>query len=129
MRPKGLRNVPPRGHGVGYTGGLSSWEYSAKEESMSMTTFATVLALALGGWATRLWVLAQRAEHLVVLRLDGGTFLLARQPDGRFLLINPLRAPAVLARFEVMMTVERYRAVRAALARPLRWTRATAHLH
>jgi|GEM_PF-5846695 len=96
---------------------------------MTMTTFATVLALALGGWAARLWVLAQRAEHLVVLRLDRGTFLLARQPDGRFLLINPLRAPGALARFEVMMTVERYRAVRAALARPFRWTRATAHLH
>ena len=96
---------------------------------MTMMTFVTVLAAALGVWAARLWVLAQRAEQLVVLRLDGGTFLLARQPDGRFVLINPLRAPGVLARFEVMMTVERYRAVRAALARPFRWGRPAAHLH
>jgi hypothetical protein len=96
---------------------------------MTSMTFVTVLALTLAGWAARLWILAQRAEHLVVLRLDGGTFLLARQPDGRYLLINPLRAPAALARFEAMMTVERYHALRAALARPFRWSRAAAHLH
>lgn len=96
---------------------------------MTMMTFATVLALALAGWAARLWILAQRAEHLVVLRLDGGTFLLARQPDGRFLLINPLQAPAALARYEAHLTAERYRALRTAVARPFRWTRAPAHLH
>lgn len=96
---------------------------------MTVMTFATVLALALAGWAARLWVLAQRAEHLVVLRLDGGTFLLARQPDGRFLLINPLRAPAALARYEALITAERYRALRAAVGRPFRWHRAPAHLH
>lgn len=96
---------------------------------MTMMAFVTVLALALAGWAARLWILAQRTEHLVVLRLEGGTFLLARQPDGRFLLINPLRAPAVLARYEAQLTVERYRAFRAALARPFRWSRAAAHLH
>ena len=96
---------------------------------MTSLTFVSVLALALGGWAARLWFLAQRAEHLVVLRLDGGTFLLARQPEGRYLLINPLQAPAVLLRFEVLLTVERWRAFRAALARPFRWSRAAAHLH
>jgi hypothetical protein len=96
---------------------------------MTMMTFATVLALALAGWAARLWVLVQRAEHLVVLRLDGGTFLLVRQPDGRFLLINPFQVPAALARYEAQLTVERYRAFRAAMARPFRWTRAAAHLH
>jgi hypothetical protein len=87
------------------------------------------LVLALAGWAARLWIVAERAEHLLVLRLERGTFLLARQRDGRFLLINPLRVPAVLWRYEVLLTVERYRALRTALARPLRWTRATAHLH
>jgi hypothetical protein len=91
--------------------------------------FVGALVLALAVWALRLWVLAQRAEHLVVLRLEAGTFLLARQTDGRFLLINPLLVPAVLWRYEVLLTVERYRAVRTALARPLRWTRAAAHLH
>lgn len=91
--------------------------------------FVTALVLALAGWAARLWMLAGRAEHLVVLRLDGGTFLLARQKDRRFLLINPLQVPLVLWRYEVMMTVERYRALRAALARPFRWSRAAAHLH
>lgn len=91
--------------------------------------FVGAMVLALAGWATRLWVAAERAEHLLVLRLEGGTFLLARQPDGRFLLINPLRVPAVLWRYEVLLTLERYRAVRTALARPLRWNRATAHLH
>jgi hypothetical protein len=91
--------------------------------------FVAALVLALVGWAARLWVMAQRAEHLLVLRLEGGTFLLARQPDGRFLLTNPLRVPAVLWRYEVLLTVERYRALRTALARPLRWTRAAAHLH
>ena len=92
--------------------------------------FVTALVLALAGWAARLWIMAQRAEHLVVLRLDGGTFLLARQPDHRFLLINPLRVPAVLWRYEVHLTVERWHALRAAVARPFRWTRrAPAHLH
>lgn len=91
--------------------------------------FVAALVLALVGWAARLWVMAQRAEHLLVLRLEGGTFLLARQQDGRFLLINPLQVPAVLWRYEVLLTVERYRALRTALARPLRWTRAAAHLH
>jgi hypothetical protein len=91
--------------------------------------FVWVTALALAVWAAHLWVAAQRAEHLVVLGLYGGTFLLARQPDGRFLLINPLRVPAVLWRYEVQQTVDRARALRAALARPFRWTRAPAHLH
>ncbi|WP_420125396.1 hypothetical protein [Longimicrobium sp.] len=91
--------------------------------------FVGALVLALAGWAMRLWLLAQRAEHLVVLRLQAGTFLLARQPEGRFVLVNPLLVPAVLWRYEVLLTVERYRALRTALARPLRWTRATAHLH
>ena len=94
-----------------------------------MSSFAMALLLALAGWAARLWVLAQRAEHLVVLRLDGGTFLLARQQDRRYLLIHPVRVPAVLWRYEVMLTVERFGAVRAALARPFRWSRAAAHLH
>jgi hypothetical protein len=91
--------------------------------------FVGSLVLALAGWAARLWILAERAEHLLVLRLDGGTFLLARQRDGRFLLINPFQVPAVLWRYEVLLTVERYRALRTARARPLRWTRAAAHLH
>lgn len=93
------------------------------------SVYVTALLLALAGWVARLWMLAVRAEHLVVLRLDGGTFLLARQQDRRFLLINPLQVPVVLWRYEVMLTVERYRALRAALARPFRWTRAAAHLH
>ncbi|HEY0016216.1 MAG TPA: hypothetical protein VGC13_07850 [Longimicrobium sp.] len=96
---------------------------------MTSLTFVAVLALALAGWAVRLWVLAQRAEHLVVLRLDRGTFLLARQPEGRYLLINPFRAPAALVRFEVLLTRERWHAFRAALARPPRWSRTAAHLH
>lgn len=92
--------------------------------------FVTALVLALAGWAARLWIMAQRTEHLVVLRLDRGTFLLARQPDRRFLLVNPLEVPAVLLRYEVQLTVERWRALRAAAARPFRWTRrAPAHLH
>lgn len=91
--------------------------------------FVAALVLALAGWAARLWMLAERAEHLVVLRLQGGTFLLARQPDRRFGLINPLQLPAVLWQFEVLLTVERYRSLRAALARPFRWSRATASLH
>ena len=94
-----------------------------------ISTFVGALVLALAGWAARLWVAAERAEHLLVLRLEGGTFLLARQRDGRFLVINPLQVPAVLWRYEVQLTVERYRAVRAALARPFRWNRAAAHLH
>jgi hypothetical protein len=93
------------------------------------SAFVIALVLAVAGWAARLWVLANRAEHLVVLRLDGGTFLLGRQPDGRFLVISPLRVPAVMARLEVQRTVDRYHAIRAALVRPLRWTRAAAHLH
>ena len=96
---------------------------------MTTSMFAGALLLALAGWAARLWVLAQRAEHLVVLPLDGGTFLLARQHDRRFVLINPLQVPVVLWRYEVLLTVERYRALRAAAARPFRWTRAAAHLH
>ena len=96
---------------------------------MTSTTFVAVFALALAGWAVRLWIMAQRAEHVVVLRLNGGTFVLARQPEGRYLLINPLRAPAALARYEVLLTVERWHAVRAALARPFPWSRAAAHLH
>lgn len=97
-----------------------------------ISVFAIALLLALAGWTARLWVLAQRAEHLVVLRLDRGTFFLARQPDGRFLVTNPLRVPAVLAQYEAMRTVERYHALRAGLARlarPFRWSRAPAHLH
>lgn len=94
-----------------------------------LSSFAMALLLALAGWAARLWVLAQRAEHLVVLRLDRGTFYLGRQPDGRYLTVHGLRVPAVLWQFEVMRTVERYHAVRAAVARPFRWSRAAAHLH
>lgn len=93
------------------------------------SVFVIALALALTGWTVRLWVLANRAEHLVVLRLDAGTFLLGRQPDGRFLLISPLGVPRALARFEVQRTVDRYHAFRTALARPFRWHRAPAHLH
>ena len=93
------------------------------------SVFVIALALALAGWTARLWVLANRAEHLVVLRLDAGTFLLGRQPDGRFLVIGALGVPAALARFEVLRTVERYHALRAALARPFRWHRAAAQLH
>lgn len=92
------------------------------------TVFVIALALALSGWTARLWVLADRAEHLVVLRLERGTFLLGRQPDGRFLLISPLGVPAVLARFEAQRTVERWHALRAAVARPFRWHRAAAQL-
>jgi hypothetical protein len=93
------------------------------------SAFVIALVLALAGWAARLWILANRAEHLVVLRLDRGTFLLGRQPDGRFLVISPLGVPAVLWRFEVQRTVDRYHAIRTAVARPFRWTRAAAHLH
>ncbi|HST57219.1 MAG TPA: hypothetical protein VLK84_00945 [Longimicrobium sp.] len=93
------------------------------------SVFVIALVLAVAGWTARLWVLANRAEHLVVLRLDAGTFLLDRQPDGRFLLISPLRVPAALGRFEVQRTVERYHAIRTALVRPIRWGRAAAHLH
>lgn len=93
------------------------------------SAFVIALALALTAWTARLWVLANRAEHVVVLRLDRGTFLLGRQPDGRFLVISALRVPAVLARFEVQRTVERWHALRAAVARPFRWSRAAAHLH
>ena len=93
------------------------------------TLFVAAFALALVGWAARLWHMADRAEHLVLLRLEGGTFLLARQPDGRFLLIHPLQVPAVLARFEAQLTVERWRALRATLARPFRWSRTAAQLH
>lgn len=93
------------------------------------TLFVAVFALALVGWAARLWHMAERAERLVVLRLDGGTFLLARQPDGRYLLIHPVHVPAVLARYEAQLTVERWRALRAAVARPFRWSRAAAQVH
>ena len=87
------------------------------------------LVLATAGWTVRLWILVNRAEHVVVLRLDAGTFLLGRQPDGRYLLIPPAAVPGILARFEARRTVDRYRALRAALARPFRWTRAAVHLH
>lgn len=93
------------------------------------SVFLFALVLAVVGWAARLWVLANRMEHLVVLRLDGGTFLLGRQPDGRYLVISPLGALRVLARLEAQRTADRYHAIQAALARPLRWTRAAAHLH
>jgi hypothetical protein len=93
------------------------------------SAFVIALVLALAGWTARLWVLANRAEHLVILRLDAGTFLLGRQPDGRFLLINPLGVPATLARFEVQRTVNRFHAIRTALARPFRWHRAAPQLH
>jgi hypothetical protein len=93
------------------------------------SVFVIALVLALAGWTARLWVLAGRAEHLVVLRLERGTFLLGRQPDGRFVLISPVGVPAVLARFEVQRTVERWQTIRAAVARPFRWHRAAAHLH
>jgi hypothetical protein len=87
------------------------------------------LVLAVAGWTARLWVLASRAEELVVLRLDRGTFLLGRQPDGRFEIISPVRVPGMLARFEARRTVDRWHALKAAVARPFHWTRAAAHLH
>lgn len=94
--------------------------------------FVGVMALAVAAWAARLWVLAQRAEHLVVLRLEAGTFLLARQPEGRYLLVNnPLWVPVELARFQILAVVERFRAVRAARtarARPFRVRRAAVQL-
>ena len=96
---------------------------------MITSLFVATLVLALAGRAARLWVLAQREERLVVLRLHGGTFLLIRQPDGRYLLTPPMRIVEALARYEVQLTVERYHAIRAALARPFRWSRAAAHLH
>lgn len=98
------------------------------EDEMT-SAFVIALVLALAGWTARLWVLAQRAEHLVVLKLDRGTFYLGRQPDGRWVLTHPLAVPAVLARYEVLRTVERYHAVRTALARPFRWSRAAAQAH
>lgn len=95
-----------------------------------MTSVSVIaLVLALAGWTARLWVLANRAEHVVVLRLERGTFVLARQPDRRYLLINPFGVPAALARFEARRTVDRWHALRAAVARPFRWHRAAAHLH
>lgn len=98
-----------------------------------MTTVLVIaMLLALAGWAARLWVLAQRAEHLVVLRLDRGTFYLGRQPDGRYLVMNPIRVPGVLAQYEGIRTAERFHAIRGTLARlvrPLRWSRAAVHLH
>ena len=125
MGLNGMRGVPPRGHGVGYTDeALGIRSQGGKRYDVRRS-----LVLALAGWAARLWVVAERSEHLVVLRLEAGTFLLARQTDGRYLLINPLLVPAVLWRYKVLLTVERYRALRTAVARPLRWTRATAHLH
>lgn len=93
------------------------------------SAFVIALVLALAGWTARLWVLANRAEHLVVLRLEKNTFVLGRQPDGRYLLISSLGVPAALARFEGQRTVDRYHALRAAVARPFRWHRAPAHLH
>jgi hypothetical protein len=93
------------------------------------SAFVIALVLALAGWTARLWVLANRAEHVVVLRLERDTFLLGRQPDGRFLLIGPAQVPGALARFEAQRTVDRWQALRAAVARPWRWTRAAAHLH
>lgn len=93
------------------------------------SAFVIALVLALAGWTARLWILANRAEHLVVLRLEAGTFLLGRQPDGRFLLIGSLGVPGALARFEAQRTADRYHALRAVLVRPLRWHRAPAHLH
>jgi hypothetical protein len=97
-----------------------------------ISVFAIALLLALAGWAARLWVLAQRAEHLVVLRLDRGTFYLGRQPDGRLGVMSPVRIPGVLAQYEVIRTVERYQDLRAGvsrLTRPRRLHRAPAHLH
>lgn len=94
-----------------------------------MSAFGIALVLALAGWTARLWVLANRAEHVVVLRLERGTFVLARQPDRRYLLISPAGVPAALARFEAQRTVDRWHALRAAVARPFRWHRAAAHLH
>lgn len=93
------------------------------------SAFVIALVLALAGWTARLWVLANRAEHVVVLRLDRGTFFLARQQDRRFLVIGPLGVPAALARFEAQRTVDRWHALRTAVARPFRWHRAPAHLH
>lgn len=91
--------------------------------------FVAALLLAVAGWAAHLWLRVQRSEYLVVLRLDGGTFLLARQPDRRYRVVSLVQVVPVLARFEARVTAERYRALRAAVARPFRWTRAAAHLH
>jgi hypothetical protein len=105
-------------------GKLQPWEVD-----MMVSAFGIALALVLAAWTARLWTLANRAEHVVVLRLERGTFLLARQPDGRFLLIHPANVPAALARFEARRTVDRWHALRAAVARPFAWKRAAAQLH
>ncbi|HEU0016555.1 MAG TPA: hypothetical protein VFQ45_22935 [Longimicrobium sp.] len=90
---------------------------------MGWTTFA--LLLLLFGW---LAAAAQRNEHLIVLRIHSrGTFFLARQPDGRFRTIHPLRAPLEVARFAGMRTAAGWMGVRAALARPWRWRRVGVH--
>ncbi len=93
------------------------------------SAFVIALVLALAGWVARLWVVANRAEHVVVLRLERDTFLLGRQPDGRYRVIGPLGVPRALAQFEALRTADRYHALRAAAVRPRRWTRAAAHLH
>lgn len=91
--------------------------------------FVAAFVLALSAWTARLWVLANRAEHVVVLRLERGTFVLGRQADGRFRVVGARGVPAALARFEARRTVERWNALRAAVARPFRWHRAAAQMH
>lgn len=92
-----------------------------------IAAFVIALVLALAGGMARLWVLAIREEHLMVLQLEAGSFLLERQHDGRFALIHPLTVPVALARFELRRTLDRYQNVLTPLARP--WHRVAAHLH
>lgn len=101
---------------------------SHKEEEMTYV-FVMAFALALSAWTVRLWVLANRAEQVVVLRLERGTFVLGRQADGRYRVVGVRGVPAALARFEAHRTVERWHALRAAAGRPFRWHRAAAQMH
>ena len=92
-----------------------------------IAAFVIALVLALTGWMARLWVLAIREEHLMVLELEAGSFLLERQRDGRFALVHPLALPLALARFELRRMLDRYAGCLTPLARP--WHRVAAHLH
>src|SRR5687767_13245105 len=90
---------------------------------MIMIAFAMLATLA--ALAAAAWILATRAEHLVVLRVDGrATFLLAKQADGRFAVVHPVEVPLALARFVAAGTALRVRAPRAAVAaKPMRFSR------
>lgn len=61
-----------------------------------MLLFGVVAAGALALFTAR----ALRSEHLLLLRWrKGGLFLFARQEDGRYALLTPLRVPAAVAGF------------------------------